>query len=107
MLKIRILHRLRQALGALLRIKMALLKVLVIDPCRAGLSKGIKYVHVAALSLFLAGTPYSSTVSAIMKDLAVASASSVVVTPAKNGVKPADETGNGEFLQYRIFNDLS
>jgi hypothetical protein len=37
-------------------------------------------------------------VSAIMKDLAVASASAVV-PPVKNGIKPADETGNGEFLQ--------
>jgi len=37
-------------------------------------------------------------VSAIMKDLAVASASAVV-SPVKNGNKPADETGNGEFLQ--------
>lgn len=46
-----------------------------------------------------------------MKDLDVASAStSVVVAQVKNGIKPADETGNGEFfffLQKTLFIDLT
>jgi hypothetical protein len=40
-----------------------------------------------------------------MKDLAVASASAVV-PPVKNGIKPADETGNGEFLQPQFLRSV-